>query len=234
MMRGTGSSDLSRMLIKAALAVAVFTTLAALAPRAAFASTITVGLGGGIPENNCVPFSCPSLGPFTSDQQTYSAGAFSGPITINNFAIYDNVDPGTLAGATYDISFSTTPTAVDGGEPSSGTEQLFGNYTFTGQEVDGTLVFSGVPFYYNPLDGNLLMTIAISNITGNGGASFESTFGYNMSRYAAPNGGNYYEGIITSFDVPVSTPEPSTSMLTLLGSSLLALLAFRRLAQNVA
>ena len=83
-MRGARSRHFLRMLIKAALAVSVFAALAALAPRPALAGTITVGLGGGTPETNCVPIGCPTLGPFSEDQQTYSSDAFSGPITITN------------------------------------------------------------------------------------------------------------------------------------------------------
>ena len=119
-------------------------------------------------------------------QQVYTAGAFSGPITITKLEFFNtqfNSSATAMSSGTWTIALSTT---------SANWNTL--STTFASNiGGDNTTVFSGklsqpwgfgntltinlsTPFTYNPLNGNLLMDIMASGVTGsvfNPGVAFD-------------------------------------------------------------
>ena len=101
-------------------------------------------------------------------EQVYSASFFANPVDITalSFFIADYAGPNTgFADGEYYVSLSTTSKAV-GGLDSTNLLSNIGNdnSTFFTGELNGGSTITGNPFYYDPSQGNLLMTIAV---TGN-------------------------------------------------------------------
>lgn len=182
--------------------------------REAAAGTIV-----GVNDNgNCYPFSCAASDGVVTYQQVYSAAAFGGPLSFDSISFFKST--GTdMDTADYAIYFSTTSMPVLGldGNPANNLgadNALFGNFTIGGA-MPNVLTLVGNTFNYDPSDGNLLMTVYISNLTTNNG--YESFFqadytGVQTSRLYATDSSvtqNATGALVTEFSLS-AVPEPSS------------------------
>lgn len=195
----------------------LFGTLAVLVFATSANAATTVGTQN---IDNCIPFNCTSFFNTTTYQQVYSANAFAGMTSINTIRFFEQL-AGNLGSATYDISFYSTASPVNG-LSTTGADNLgtlltnFGSYDFSGGAMPAVLEFSGTAFDYDPGSGNLLMQVNISNIGASGGWGFlaADNSGTVTSRYYAEAGnatglvGSI--GLVTEFDFVTPVPEPAT------------------------
>ena len=202
------------------------------------ASTFIIGEPPLVATGNCDPFGCPAFFGLGTYQQVYAESAFSGDSTITGLTFYDDQvqDGANPAGGTYQLSLSYSnngPGDLDTSNPvnniNSASQVFFsGTLPFLSQN---TLDFLGTPFDYNPADGNLLLTITVTNSNDRLPTLFlDQTSMSNQTTdayFGSVNGGNNTGGLVTGFTVAstVVTPEPS-SLLLLLGGALL--IAYRR------
>jgi hypothetical protein len=178
---------------------------------AAWANSITIGLPGAF--NNIAPFGRLPNG--TTDgtryQQAYSAADFSGLGTINisGFGFLGGTG-GNFAPGTYNFYFSTITPGIDDLSNTDFDSNLGANYTFfTSVYLSGAspseLSFSGAPFLYDPLNGNLLLDVIISQ-DGPQPPGRIATYQLNrnapgvFSRYDNFATGNIGYGLVTKFD----------------------------------
>ena len=212
------------------------------------AGTVTIGTANF---GNCYPFMCndsgTSSGPSITYQQVYAASAFPGPISITDeefpwlFAQQFGGND-TLLGGTYVFTLSTTSAAVNGLSSSSLSSNLGADAT---QVLSVTIPAGGVsfgtsytftntsPFSYDPVNGNLLLQVAVSNqdnVPNGSGNSYVDSDGTGMltSRaYAfggADSGSADSTGLVTTFSFGV--PEPSS--LSVLAGGVLLLIGMVR------
>jgi hypothetical protein len=132
------------------------------------AQAVTIGTANDV---NCYPFSCAASDGRTVYQQVYSSSGFSGATSFNTISFFDSkfTQNGLMDSATYKVSFSTTPKAVNVLDLNylnniGADESLFGTFTLSGV-LPSVLSLSGNQFNYDPNAGNLLMTVLISNLT---------------------------------------------------------------------
>jgi hypothetical protein len=172
-------------------------------------------------------------------QQVYAASDFSGDIVISGLTFFDQqVGPGTLMTADYEIQLSTTSAAVNGLSSTFSANLGADNTTvFTGSlsgPISSSFTIPISAFDYNPGSGNLLLTIFQTNPgafgvglderAGTSGGQFSRIFSQTSTITADPSAYDINWGLVTQFDT-TTVPEPSTWAM-LLGS--FSLLAFRR------
>jgi hypothetical protein len=209
-------------------------------PTVAPASEIIVGTK--TPDTaweNAFPFSTlPSYYgyPSTRYQQVYASSAFAGPIDIRQLVFYASSN--TLApilDGTIQVFLSVTDRGVNGisyrpfddnlGPDTRLFATLGGGFSLT----DSELVIGGVPFHYDPAQGNLLLDFRFSGVTlGHGGPFFSALSGtaadaIPFSRWHDFGIGFDNQGLVTGFR---SVAEPGT--LILLGVGLVGLFLVRR------
>jgi hypothetical protein len=136
------------------------------------ADTVTVGTPNAA---NCYPFLCNDSGVATGQsilyQQVYGASNFSGPFEIDSLTFLFAPSfggSGTVLNGNYTISFSYTGAAVGGLSTDLGSNIGAGSAVFFSGSLGGTLgnpsfTINGTPFIYDPANGNLLMTITVTN-----------------------------------------------------------------------
>jgi hypothetical protein len=204
---------------------ALFLFSAILTVTGASAASLIVGLPGN--NLNGFPFGGGFGGtPSTRYQQAYAASDFStigGPILISSVDFLNG--SGNLAPSTYSLYFSTITAGIDtlsdiNFDSNRGADNtLFATLTLAGT-APPTLTFSGIPFYYSPAHGNLLLDIVVSP----GGVNPNSGFASYLSNNSAPGVFSRYHnfgvstigwGLVTQFDYQV-IPEPSVAVLVCL------------------
>jgi hypothetical protein len=189
-----------------------------------------------------MPFSRP-LGvstPGTRYQQAYSSSNFAalGTIDISSVGFLDG-NGGYFTPGTYTLSFSTIHAGIDDLSNTQFDSNLgLDNAFFTSATLSGSppsnLVFTGSSFRYDPLAGNLLLDIQISQ---SGPQSLVPPATYRIdnqasgvfSRYQDFAGGTVGMGLVTQFGYMV-VPEPAPLLMVLAGFCLLA--TRRRLGSN--
>src|SRR5690349_1958293 len=182
--------------------------------KASAASLVVGSPAGG---NNVFPFGG-GFGPTNAStryQQAYASSDFSGigsPFLITSIDFLHG--SGKLAPSTYTLYFSTISAGIDSlsnvnFDSNRGADNtFFASITLTGT-APATLTFSGIPFNYNPTQGNLLLDIVVSpgGVSANSGfgAAYSSTsnaFGI-FSRYHNFGVSNVGWGLVTQFDYQV-------------------------------
>ena len=193
-----------------------FLLLAALAmgttPWTARAADVLIGETAN-PQKNTFPF---GTGVLSAYQQIYSASAFQGPINIDQITFYQTAAPGgVFMTANYEVELSITSAAV--GALSTNPSANFGtnNTVFFDGVLSGGVsssftLSSSIPFHYDPTQGNLLLTIYQTNVTGTYTEfSFDASTSTDFSRmydYTDGTTGTDGTGLVTQF----GAPEPHT------------------------
>jgi hypothetical protein len=198
------------------------------------ADSLVVGTDNG---GNQFPFGGPQAGfAGTEYQEAYASSNFTdGPILITGIEFFVQSGlGGNMYAGTYQLSFSTVTTGIADLSSTDLASNLGPDDTvFTTAALAGTapntLAFTGTPFLYNPDNGNLLLDIQISNITGPApgfAVHFEDDdaagTGTDLVRYSNFGDGTVSYGLVTQFDF-TAAPEPGTLplfLLALVGSGL--------------
>ena len=188
-------------------------------PGSARAADVLIG-ETATPQKNTFPFGTDSLSAY---QQIYSASAFQGPINIDQITFYQNASPGgVFMTANYEVELSTTSAAVGAlsTTPSAnfGTNNtVFFDGVLSGGVSSSFTLSSSIPFHYDPTQGNLLLTIYQTNVTGSYTEfSFDASTSTDFSRmYDRTDGtsGTDGTGLVTQF----GAPEPQTWLLMTAG-----------------
>jgi hypothetical protein len=189
--------------------------------------TITIGTNHA---EDWIPFGVIGGGAaYTGEyQQIYANSVFSSPILISKIA-FSEVNPGPLT-ATYNLSIGLGTTSRTPDSPGTSFETGFTTvfsgslspvFTPATNDFDFLINFSA-PFYYNPAQGNLLLDVTIVSATGND-VAFGLDSSPNMGRLMLNTTGSSVVsksdwGLVTQFTI---VPEPSPSLLLLLGSGVL-------------
>jgi len=170
--------------------------------------------------NNCIPFSCRSIDN-GNYEQIYNSPDFSGSINIGSISFYDtlfNNGPNQgVANLNFQLYLATTAQSVpDGTIPNNAV--LFGNYSLNGGlfAFDSVLSFTGVPYLYDPTQGNLeliLKTSGGSNPNSGVFTQFDFDSGKTgvFSRWCGVCGNGQGFGLVTGFETAV--PEPGTLLM---------------------
>ena len=235
------------------------TLLAVCVVCAALANATSVTIGE--PNTSvCYPFSCndgSSTGLSIHYQQVFSSGLFpSVAISIRNISfgidgftglIYGQ--GGTVLNGNYQIAFSTTNAAVGGLTANLNANQgldqavFYNNNTISGFTATpgSPLTIGGSSFLYNPLAGNLLMDIIVTNqsfLSSTDAGSFDGSASFNSNGQFVPfNTSSVFMignqsvvtgafGLVTTFDfstvnAAVSTPEIGSILMVGFGVALL-------------
>jgi hypothetical protein len=174
---------------------------------------------------NCIPISCPSI-TGGNYQQIYNSGAFGGSIDIGTISFYNTYfNDGSSQGiATMDYSLYlavTSQSVPNGGLPPGDVLFASGHLNGSTWPFGDTLTFTGTPFLYDPSQGNLELTMVITNASDPSNevfTYFDSESGGPFSRWCPNCGSGQGYGLVTGFGTASgSTPEPSSLLLTASG-----------------
>lgn len=196
------------------------------------AGVVTVGQNTG---GNCYPFSC-----FASDggslyQQVYAAAAFSESGLINSISFYRS-QAGAMDDATYTLRLSTTSKAVGALDSTPANNlgadaSVFGTFILGGNMPE-VLTFTGLPFFYNPAAGNLLLDVSVTYAGGNNGyrSFFQADSGNSVTSrlWVSDSVGQDGLALVTSFDMSPSAAVPEPGSMLLVGLGLIGLAAAGR------
>lgn len=201
------------------------------AGSSASAATLTIGVQQNY---NIFPFSPRSSA--TRYQQVWDASSFAGlgRIEITGVSFELASFARNAPTATYDLSFSATSAAVNGLDTSKtatgfdsnlgADNSLFNTTVFNGGAITGPLSFGG-SFIYDPTAGNLLLDMAISDITGSGFAAIAATSNsgglFSRSHDFGSGFANY--GAIATFEYNEISEVPLPASVLLLGLGMAAL-----------
>lgn len=216
------------------LASAVFASAMLVMPAPAHAQLVGTGAAG-----NSFPFGGPVVGAGTVYQQIYAASNFSGAGNLLSVSFFE--DPqiaGALRPATVDLYVSTTTIGVNGLSISDfnsnrgANNMLFGTYALSG-DAPTTLTFTGTPFFYDPLVGNLLLDFRFSNIGAPPAdrASYKANSGDSNGAFSrAHDFGTQFVGwgLQTQFNFGATATVPEPATFALVGAGLLGLVGVRR------
>lgn len=209
--------------------------VAAAAMMAAPAHALVIGTADGA---NSIPIGS-TLGGYYY-QQVYNSSSFGAGLNIDEITFYNTVAPGgSPRPGDFAIYLSTTTTNI----------ATFDTDINPWFDPSYTLVYSGTlpatadgrldlmlssAFNYNPLDGNLLLTIREFTVAGEGTLFLDTDVnaGVTNSRFS-----NYpydwNQGLVTGFnDAVAPAPEPATCALMLAGVGSLAASRRRRRVQS--
>lgn len=217
----------------------------ALAGLSLQASDLILGDPPMLGTGNCDPFGCPGFVGLGTYQQVYLSTAFPGEIAIAGLTFFEGQvlsNGGMPAGGTYTLSFSYTtagPATLNLTDPGlnvgSGSAGFFSGTlpTLTPEGAGKELIIMGTPFVYNPADGNLLLTVTVTNPSNPGPALYLNEAACGPKTFCPPgssvvsgsayfgtmNGGNFNGGLVTGFDYSAitATPEPVSLLLVLGG-----------------
>jgi hypothetical protein len=210
---------------RASVAIAVL-IVSAVSP--AWADSVLIGTPPDV-TGNCAPFGCapPTTGS-SRYQQVYSALAFPGALLINEVQFYLTVDPGGYFNSgIYQFFLSTTQKGVNELDSDFDANRGADNALFAVVPFHGTAAVSfsvpGLPFPYDPANGNLLLDIVIQGRATHVGdeAFFDArngtsggVFSRNQNFVAVQR--NY--GLVTGFvDAAAPVPEPASMFLVASG-----------------
>lgn len=120
-------------------------------------------IGAPATGGNCYPFGCEA--PASRYQQVYSAANWSSALFINSISFFTQ-QSGVLNTGSFSFYLSTTDKPVDGlssvFDDNLGPDAVFFAFlNSTGQMAPEVLTFSGLPFFYDPTFGNLLVDIRV-------------------------------------------------------------------------
>jgi hypothetical protein len=145
---------------------AVCITLISLA-TAALAVPFTIGTETST-TGNAYPFGTSPSTYIARYQQAYASSEFPGEYNITSLTFFDSAHISrTSSNGSFDIFLSTSANAVGSLSTSfaanvGSDNQFFGSFAITGgiTQVPGNpLIFTGAPFAYDPLNGDLLMDV---------------------------------------------------------------------------
>lgn len=227
---------------------------------ASLAGTLVLGDPPMQGTGNCDPFGCPAFFGLGTYQQVYLNNAFPGAMTIDGLWFFQGQvlgNGGAPAGGTYTLTFSYTSDlpgnlllTSPNNNISSGSEGFFIGtlpaLTPNGAGPGNLLAFTGTPFAYNPADGNLLLTVAVTGAVDPAHFLYldeaqcgpktvcpsGSTVVSSNAYFGTINGGNNIGGLVTGFNYTVSssaTPEPGSVLLVLAGIGLIGCQGRRRM-----
>ena len=221
--------------------LALFASLSCVTTKANAASVV---LGNNTSTGNIFPFG--DSGYSGEYQQVYSGADFSGPVQITSITFFSAPDyPNQVINGNYTLDFSTTSASTStgpGGLSTTYASNIGANNSlfFTGS-VSNTLTFTGMPFLYNPAQGNLLLDVMVNTPNSTqavlaAGCSTDTNRIYNSSGSGAPTSGDpdctgtTGYGLETQINyTPAATsvtPEPSSFVL--LGTGLLSICGMAR------
>jgi hypothetical protein len=216
--------------------------IAAAIVAAPAAAAVTVGSPDG---GYCYPFNCNESGTDVGQSihfmQIYAASEFSGVTSFNKITFFaaTNIGPAGVISGNYDISFHTTSASVGNAYPIGplSNSASFFNGALSSPISANPFSIGGSTYIYNPADGNLVMSIVVTDqanvpVGSNGFfladyTEVVTTRAYNLSNFTQIYGGG---GLVTEFGV---VPEPQSWALLIAGFGLTGM-AMRRRVKAVA
>ncbi len=206
---------------------------------------LTIGTPGNAGNGGNFPFG--HSGGWTKFQQLYSSSLFAEQFNIGSLSFYTKPNTGILQQGTFNFFFSTTSVTAQNvntstpGANVTGPRQSFGTLTIgANTAAPPILTVMGMPFLYDPTQGNLLLEVDFT--TSGGGFAVPPRAVFDLYRDAPgeflvstssdrqfgvlASNGIRGQGLVTTFGPATVVPEPSTVIL--MGSGLLGLAAVAR------